>query len=360
MSTQTQAGKANVLRPVELFSTPLFTDPNLTHYWRFEGNSNDSIGSSNGTDTAITYNTTNGKFAQGAGFSGVSNSLIGIAFPFSTSVADFTINTWVNYSSITGGTGENIVISAGGNGVISLAYSTSAIFIQSYTGASFSINYSLSTGSWHMLTSVFTASTGVTEVFVDGASIGTLTNAGSSTTTTTAHIGIYQNQTTTYNYNGAIDDLAIFSRKLTSTEVSNLYAGTFATVTTQTQSGKARITTTSSQTQTGKTRIRRTVQQTQAGVARILTNATTQTQTGKAKIVLVRTQTQTGKGTIALARSQLLTGRAYIYIAPVYTSKYTPQSTTFTPKFSPQGTVFTDKFTPQGTQFTPKFPRPRP
>ncbi len=61
---------------VELFTYPLFLDANLVAYWRMEGNSNDSKGSNNGTDSNITYSNANGRFGQGAAFNGTTSSIL--------------------------------------------------------------------------------------------------------------------------------------------------------------------------------------------------------------------------------------------------------------------------------------------
>ena len=43
---------------------------NLISYWKFEGNSNDSIGANNGTDTTVSYNSSYGKIGQGVNTNG--------------------------------------------------------------------------------------------------------------------------------------------------------------------------------------------------------------------------------------------------------------------------------------------------
>ncbi|MEK7174285.1 MAG: hypothetical protein AAB759_01355, partial [Patescibacteria group bacterium] len=60
----------------ELYSTSFFSDSNLLNYYRFEGNSNDSKGSNNGTDTNISYSSSYGKFGQGSLFQTASSSKI--------------------------------------------------------------------------------------------------------------------------------------------------------------------------------------------------------------------------------------------------------------------------------------------
>lgn len=62
----------------ELGKTLLLKYPELTAYWKFEGNSNDSKGSNNGSDTSISYGTQYGKFNQGAALTVAGNSVITI------------------------------------------------------------------------------------------------------------------------------------------------------------------------------------------------------------------------------------------------------------------------------------------
>lgn len=45
----------------------------ITHFWRLNGNSNDAVGSANGSDTNITYYKANGILNEGAGFNGLSS-----------------------------------------------------------------------------------------------------------------------------------------------------------------------------------------------------------------------------------------------------------------------------------------------
>jgi len=68
---------------------------NLVAYYKLDGNSNDSVGSNNGSDTGITYSLANGKIDQGAGFS--DNDLIVIANSgqFNFDGLPFTISMWI-------------------------------------------------------------------------------------------------------------------------------------------------------------------------------------------------------------------------------------------------------------------------
>src|SRR5271165_6477723 len=62
--------------PAEIFSTPLFNDPNLVSYWQMEGDANDSKGVNNGVDSDVTYDATNGIFGKYAYFNATPSSHI--------------------------------------------------------------------------------------------------------------------------------------------------------------------------------------------------------------------------------------------------------------------------------------------
>lgn len=78
-------------------------DTGLAHFYNFEGNSNDSVGSVNGTDNAISYSSSYGKIGQGAR----NNSTAGYIslgstsdFSFIQNTGVFSINVWVKSPSL--------------------------------------------------------------------------------------------------------------------------------------------------------------------------------------------------------------------------------------------------------------------
>jgi len=118
-------------------------------------------------------------------------------------------------------------------------------------------------------------------------------------------------------------------------------------ISTQTQTGKGYILIGTIKTQTGKASILGTTARTQTGKANIAFT-TSKTQSGKASVIFVyTTNTQTGKASVLNGSFKYQSGRSYIYVAPNYAAKCTPQ-----------GTTFGSKFSPQGTQFLPKYIRP--
>src|ERR1051326_1866471 len=89
----------------EIYRTKLFNDPALVSYWRFEGNSNDSKGSNNGSDTSITYSSGNGNFGQGAGFNGSSSKIVITDNSSLHLLSAFTILGWIKASGTLNGNG---------------------------------------------------------------------------------------------------------------------------------------------------------------------------------------------------------------------------------------------------------------
>ena len=212
---------------IELFSTSLFTDGNLQNYYRMEGNSNDSKGSANGTDTSVSYSSTGGQFGQYASFNGTSSKIEStIASNLSGS---FTINLWVyRTGSFFTGLIESHVASynnywiyitdTGGNKIRASLYDGSQNpFIDSTN--------TVSQNAWHMITFVRNTGTGKLQLYVDGSSAATdVSDPTTAPTYSAFDIGSRTNGEELFT--GRIDDVDIFNRVLTSTEVSQLYNGT--------------------------------------------------------------------------------------------------------------------------------------
>src|SRR3569833_2108575 len=71
---------------------------NLVSCWKLDGNSNDAVGSNNGTDSSVTYNSGNGKIVQGAGVTG-STSGITVARNATLEAAEFSASAWFKVTS---------------------------------------------------------------------------------------------------------------------------------------------------------------------------------------------------------------------------------------------------------------------
>jgi hypothetical protein len=220
---------------VELFLTTLYSNPafGLDNYYRFEGNSNDSKASLNGTDTAITYNTTNGKVNQGAGFNGTSSQIQFSSSLFAYDRAQpFTITFWIKTSSSAScqlmnnfsTQGMNFYFNATGDNQIQieLINTNSTNGIKVVTG-----NISLHDGAFHMITVTYDGSSTAAGVklYKDGASQSLSTvedNLSATILGGSFYLGSANGSMFT---SAAYDELAFFHTALTSQNVSDYYNG---------------------------------------------------------------------------------------------------------------------------------------
>ena len=212
----------------ELYQTSLFNDSGLDSYYRFESNSNDSKGSNNGNDTSITYGTSYGKFGQGANF-GSSSKIIkstGVT-GLPTGNPDYSVNAWVYFNSLPNaywsiiGWGTESYAQGGGMGV-----DANHLYMSSYANDA-GPSWTASTGQWYMLTVTYDHTANTITGYVNGTSIGTASFGGTPNITLNGSglwIGI-QRPGCQVHFLGNLDDVSIFGRTLTSTEVSGLYNG---------------------------------------------------------------------------------------------------------------------------------------
>lgn len=204
---------------------------NLVAYYKMDGNSSDSVGSANGSDTGITYSSGNGKINSGAGFVFASSSRITFASPNALNGLSKSISLWFKTLDSTHEcylfNGSN----ATNNTVLSILRlnpgTVSFLDIDGGGSNSLTTTASYNDGAWHhCVSTVNTAGTGYT-IYIDGVSVKTFT-AGSART----GLSVIANTATgnrawetpgTSFFDGAIDEIGVWSRELTSSEVTTLY-----------------------------------------------------------------------------------------------------------------------------------------
>lgn len=204
---------------------------NLISYYKLDGNSNDAVGSNNGTDTAITYNSGNGKINQGAGFNGTTSKIV-LGTPV-VMPTNLTISAWIkttDYTTILANIiGEcnslgtifwELMVNPGGT--VSFFWRPSGGTTTTYTTTSAVIT----DNNWHFVC-VTQVGTGDPIIYVD-TTTPALTKTGSTQAKpTTAQLtaigeeGNYNDQ----NWAGSLDEVGIWSRSLSSVEVTSLYNG---------------------------------------------------------------------------------------------------------------------------------------
>lgn len=208
----------------------------LASYYDFSlGNSNDSKGENNGTDHSVTYGTNYGVFGQGAdypaymGYTTVPN--------MQTSWSAMTISAW--FYPAARGVGNFIDFRSGGVicqiPSIGLGYdSNGSFYISKETAPNYSWKQLNSTstytaGQWYFVVGTYRydpgTGQGIISLFVNGLSVATplafadIQNSVPETTSNFHAVNGTVQPVTQY-----LDDLAIFSRALTPSEVSQLYA----------------------------------------------------------------------------------------------------------------------------------------
>jgi len=193
---------------------------NLVAYYKLDGNSNDSVGSNNGTDTSVSYSSSYGKINEGASFNGSSsriwtNNNLGL----STS-SDKTFGMWyyrtggatsftLDYRNNTGGNFSLIFFTNGTGGINFNCKGTDVV-----------ISSSLSTNTWYYLTATISGTT--LTAYINGSSIGSGTIGSGTASTNNLSLSCYADASGGY-FQGYLDEVGIWSRALSSTEVSQLY-----------------------------------------------------------------------------------------------------------------------------------------
>ena len=201
--------------------------PDAVSYWKLDGNSLDFYGTNNGADTAITYAA--GKIGQAAVFNG-STSKINLGASNTLELSDVSISAWVNITNTA--TYRMIFTRVTGNG---LSYTNSyELFVDTTGKLSWYGNATpyvvgataLPTGSWIHIVATRSA-TGACVLYVNGSvhASGTTSPPVPSTASVT-YIG-GRNQSAAdgnlYSFNGMIDEVGLWGRVLTPTEVTVLY-----------------------------------------------------------------------------------------------------------------------------------------
>lgn len=208
---------------------------NLVAYWKLDGNSTAAFGGINGTDNAITYSNPNGIINNGAGFNGTSSNInLGSSSSLNLQNAAFSVSFWNKPASTSGPQGMVSRRESNGGGNPNrgwaILYSNTAqkyTLFQVTSGGSQTVTNTttVGTGTFAFLTVTIDGS-GNVAWYRNGVADGTGTIVlGTGDAGVNAYIGQGQDDPATFLCNGAIDEVGIWSRALTSGEVSQLYNG---------------------------------------------------------------------------------------------------------------------------------------
>jgi len=194
-------------------------------YYTLDTNSNDSVGTSNGTVNGASSAT--GIISNGLELDGINDWFDSNYVPYGTANAPFTINIWVNTvnSSSTQG------VFAGYNGTASsygawLAYANgNSFFCRLWKGngtqTNLDFSYTLTANTWYMLSFTYDGTTARSYVngILQSSAVGTY-NAGN---TDNIIFGKYRHSDFSNMWQGKLDEPAFWEEELSSTVLLELY-----------------------------------------------------------------------------------------------------------------------------------------
>jgi hypothetical protein len=207
---------------------PLFNDANLVSYWALDGNSSDAKGVQNGVGTDIVYSLANGIAPTGiaptigAGFNG-STSYIALAHNTALHPSAFSIMAWAKTTMTADGDvyryrlhGQVLEFERDGK-IVFYVWDDAPT-----TNPAIRSSAAYNDGLWHLLVGTYGATTGI--LYIDGYAVANNAALDALYYDPTGYsaIGRAGDLAGAY-FNGAICDVALFSRVLTPAEVLVYY-----------------------------------------------------------------------------------------------------------------------------------------
>ncbi len=229
---------------------------NIVGFWKLDetsGNALDANGNYHGTVTGTTRGIT-GKFGNAYNFDGTLNNNIDLGSNANIlmGTSDYSISVWIKTNAgVTLSTSDNLytIISNQSTGS-ALGYTLflrggtyNGILFRIGNGSSYydlkptaNVSTTVIDGNWHHIV-VAVDRDGTSNLYLDGSSVGN-TSFSSITGTNITYsanmkIGLHSESGGSLPFNGKLDDIGLWKRTLTSTDVSSLYANTpsFSTTT---------------------------------------------------------------------------------------------------------------------------------
>lgn len=211
--------------PVMAMPADLLSDADLVHYYPLNGNSEDSVGTLDGTDNNISYSSEFSKFDQYAVFNGSNSSIITASSAGST---NFSVSAWLYLLDLTSSAiplmkgdnypNENWQWEIGGDGNFNIYanFSSSAKSVGAPNGT-------FTTGSWYNVVQVYDYSgSAKMYLYVNGESVGTPADLVASADTASRKFQLGTREGANFA-NMYLDDVAMFDKALSSAEVQLIY-----------------------------------------------------------------------------------------------------------------------------------------
>jgi signal transduction histidine kinase len=220
-----------------------YMDSSLIGWWKLDGNGTDSSGSGN-TGTVNGATATTDRFGTGSSaysFNSSASNYINMGNVDNMGTGSLTVSVWFKSTQSSAGGNMNslVVKSLYGSQVGRYGINRNNGLIQGFfaDGSGNGINVQTSEtpyidGAWHLATMVYNRS-GSASLYMDGALSGSTSMSAYSsvnmTNTDNLYLGVYNDTTgkapkAGSYFNGSMDDVRIYNRALTATDVAALYS----------------------------------------------------------------------------------------------------------------------------------------
>ena len=204
------------------YQQAIISTPGIVHYWKMDGNWNDSVGSDNGTSYGATFGTMQVAGSGSGNFNGSSYVYVGSDNPQNGN--NVSLEAWVY------GNPTDTLISKGSDvdiGSFKLQNTGNSTLFMVTTGGSNQVwcgsSISLPSGQWNYVVGTLSGST--MGIYVNGGLMKTCSIGGSLPATSGAiEIGRQERSGYYYYLNGLIDEVAIYNVALSAQTISNHYA----------------------------------------------------------------------------------------------------------------------------------------
>lgn len=197
---------------------------NILHYYKFDSDADDSVGSNNGTVNGASN--VSAKINNGYSFDGNNDTIITSDTSFGNGLANFSINVWfktsVDNTSMflcgkNNGTDNAYQIMAHSGGNMLFIHGTTVTQYPTAVSTDFT---PYADNNWHMATFTYNGST--LKAYVDNVEIGTPVSLTGVGRTYTKAWTIGTSGSANY-WNGLLDEVGFWNRALTTAEINRLY-----------------------------------------------------------------------------------------------------------------------------------------
>ena len=203
--------------------------------YEMNGNSNDTSGTYNGTPTNITYE--GGAFDKAAVFGSSSNILLPSNLISGTTDSDYSVSLWVKFDTLPGANFAPLIGQLSNTSAFRLLLyhnsgSTYNVGVMRTFGGTYyynspntAIQGTFNVGQYYNVIVTYQSSNKLVNGYLNGNSIGSYTlNASGSGAAGAPALGTY-NGTTSYSFDGSMDQVRIFNTVLTQSQVTTLARG---------------------------------------------------------------------------------------------------------------------------------------